>query len=168
MWPTQSSLLFSRSAQPLLDVPIRAWDGDHCSHGAIRVENFVIDATFFHGVAVQEYNEWKKGRVVVDDVPVYPSSDESLKLANAKLFAREGQKYDILETLGFPLLRDLGSPEKPNCSRLQIDYLRDACSLIVPGKQGRIGPRLVRIAIHAYNLGLLSTTGSPMANIQPS
>lgn len=152
---TRSSLLFTRSANPLLDAPIRAWDADHSGHVGVRIGDKVIDATLWHGVAVWPLDVWLQRRVLVDDVPVIPRSLGHQQTAESRLFDRIGQRYDVWEIVGFVLLRDLGDPQRPICSRLAIDYLTDACGIRLPGKQGRIGPRLVRSALHAYNAGLL-------------
>jgi len=152
---TRSSLLFTRSANPLLDAPIRAWDAGHMSHVGIRVGDVVIDASLWHGVAKWRLEDWTRGRVIVDDLPVIASSQGAQELAESRLFDRIGQRYDVWEIVGYPLLRDLGDPDRPVCSRLGYDYLTDACSLRLPGRQGRIGPRLLHAMHHSYNLGLL-------------
>jgi len=152
---SRTSLLFTRSANPLLDAPIRAWDADHSGHVGIRVGDKVIDASLWHGVAVWHLNDWLASRVLVDDVPVIARSLGHQQTAESRLFDRVGQRYDLWEIVGFVLLRDLGDPQRPICSRLAIDYITDACGVTLPGKQGRVGPRLVRTALHAYNAGLL-------------
>jgi hypothetical protein len=157
---TRSSLLFTRSANPVLDAPIRAWDADHSGHVGIRIMDKVIDATLWHGVAVWPLADWLQRRVLVDDLPVIPRSLGQQQTAEMRLFDRIGQRYDFWEIAGFLLLRDLGDPQRPICSRLAIDYLTDACSVSLPGKQGRVGPRLVRATLHAYNAGLKN--GEPL------
>lgn len=152
---SRSSLLFTRSANPLLDAPIRAWDADHSGHVGVRVGDKVIDATLRHGVAVWPLADWLQRRVLVDDLPVVPRSIGHQQTAETRLFDRIGQRYDLWEIAGFLLLRNMGDPQRPICSRLAIDYITDACGLSLPGKQGRVGPRIVRVTLHAYNLGLL-------------
>jgi hypothetical protein len=153
MLPT---ILYTRAArwQPL-DALVRAWDAGAMSHVGVRIGNIVVDATIQHGVANWPCDHWLQGRVIVDEQPVFATDDATAQRAYDRLFARVGQTYDWLEILGFPLLRDMGDPERPVCSRLAYDYLTDACGLRIPGRQGRIGPRLLHTAHHAYNLGLL-------------
>ena len=164
--PTRSSLLCVRSAT----IPgrlIEAWDGDHTSHVAIRIEQKVIDATLRHGVKAWDLDEFMRGRTLVDDVPFYPTSLGHQQTAEMKLFDRIGQKYDRWEIAGFVLLRDLGDPERPVCSRLTYDYGRDICNLRIAGRQGRVGPRLMRSNLVSFNDGLLRG-GFPTAPSQPS
>lgn len=149
------TIIYTRSANPLLDAPIRAWDASHVSHIGICHNGLVVDATLTRGVQNELREKWLAGRVVVDELPVFVTDAATARIAKEKLYARIGQRYDIWEILGYPLLRDLGDPERPVCSRLGYDYLGDACGLRLPGRQGRIGPRLLHAAHHAYNLGLL-------------
>lgn len=159
---TRTSLIFT-SSRTLADAAIRAWDGDQSSHVGIRVGTVVIDATFVHGVQRWALDAWLKGRTIVDELPVYATNEAAESIAVSNLVDRIGQPYDILEAIGFPLLRNLGDPNKPICSRLAIDYLTMATGLQIPGKQGRIAPRLVRVALHAYNLGRSSAPDSTRA-----
>jgi hypothetical protein len=153
MTPT---IIYTRSAhwQPL-DALIRAWDAGTMSHLGIRLGDVVVDATIPHGVAQWRASDWLQGRVIVDELPVFATDETTAFRAYRKLQARIGQQYDIWEILGFPLLRDLGDPERPVCSRLGYDHLTAACGLRIPGRQGRIGPRLLHAIHHAYNLGML-------------
>lgn len=159
---SRSSLLFTRSANPLLDAPIRAWDADHSGHVGVRVGDKVIDATLRHGVAVWPLADWLQRRVLVDDLPVVPRSIGHQQTAETRLFDRIGQRYDLWEIAGFLLLRNMGDPQRPICSRLAIDYITDACGLSLPGKQGRVGPRIVRVTLHAYNAGLKNGVPLPV------
>jgi hypothetical protein len=152
---THSTIIYTRSANPLLDAPIRAWDAGHMSHAGVCYGARVIDATMRHGVAEWKRDDWLQGRVVVDELPVLATDAQAALKAHDRLQARIGQKYDRWEIAGFVLLRDLGHPDRPVCSRLGYDYLTDACSLRLPGRQGRIGPRLLHAIHHAYNLGML-------------
>jgi hypothetical protein len=154
---TRSSLIYTRSAHPLLDAPIRAWDAGHMSHVGIRVADQVVDATLFTGVAKWPLEQWLQGRVVVADLPVYATTQGRQEQAEGNLFDRVGMRYDILEALGYPLLRDLGDPDRPVCSRLGYDFLRTALGCDLPGRQGRIGPRLLFGAHHFYNAGLMAS-----------
>ena len=54
---SRTSLLFTRSANPLLDAPIRAWDADHSGHVGIRVGDKVIDASLWRGDASAATNQ---------------------------------------------------------------------------------------------------------------
>jgi len=91
--------------------------------------------------------------MIVDDIPIYPSSPEAERRGIERLRARIGQQYDRWEIAGFVLLRDLGDPDRPICSRLCYDYLRDVCGLTIPGRQGRIAPRIVRATLTTFNQG---------------
>lgn len=155
MSETRTSILCVRSAT-LSGRAIEAWDGDHVSHVGIRVEDQVIDATFWHGVKKWPLDVWMQGRTLVDDIPVYPSSLGHQQTAEMELFDRIGQKYDRWEIAGFVLLRDLGDPKRPICSRLAYDYLHAACGLQIAGRQGRMGPRLIRTNLTSFNLGRAS------------
>jgi hypothetical protein len=150
-----NTFIYTRSANPLLDAPIRAWDAGHMSHVGVCYGSRVIDATMRHGVAEWQRDDWLHGRIVVDELPVFAADEQSAIKAHDKLQARIGQRYDLWEILGYPLLRDLGDPERPVCSRLGYDHLTAACGLRIPGRQGRIGPRLLHAIHHAYNLGML-------------
>lgn len=163
---TYTSLLCVRSAHPLMDAPIRAWDADHISHIGIRIGDHVVDATLRHGVQEWRHEDWIADRVLVDDVPVYPTSSRDEQLAIEELRSRIGQRYDLLEIVGFLLLRDLGDPTRPICSRLAYDYARRCCGLIIVGKQGRLGPRLTRSNLNSYNQGLFASART--AAEQPS
>ena len=154
MTPT---ILYTRSAhwQPL-DALIRAWDAGAMSHLGIRMGKHRGGRDHpTRCVANWPYEYWLQGRVIVDEQPVFANDEATAQRAYERLFARIGQHYDIWEIAGFVLLRDLGDPERPVCSRLAYDYLADACGLRLPGRQGRIGPRLLHTAHHSYNLGLL-------------
>jgi hypothetical protein len=161
--PTRTSLLCVRSST-LFDAAIRAGDGDNFSHAGIRVDDSVIDVTLRYGVKEWSYNDWLQGRELVDDVPVVPSSQGAEATAIRELRERIGQRYDRWEIAGFVLLRDLGDPNRPICSRLAYDYIRTATGLIIAGRQGRMGPRLVRSNLHSFNQGLLSASRSRNAN----
>jgi hypothetical protein len=54
---SRTSLLFTRSANPRLDAPIRAWDADHSGHVGIRVGDKVIDASLWRGDASAATNQ---------------------------------------------------------------------------------------------------------------
>jgi hypothetical protein len=150
------TIIYTRPKRPdPLDVLIRAWDAGSMSHAGVCYGSRVIDASILHGVAEWHREDWLQGRVIVDELPVLASDEQAAIKAHDKLQARIGQRYDLWEILGYPLLRDLGDPERPVCSRLGYDNLTDACSLRIPGRQGRIGPRLLHAIHHAYNLGLL-------------
>jgi hypothetical protein len=153
---TRSSILYTRSQGFVFtDMAIRAWDAGHMSHVGVCYCNRVIDASLWHGVAEWHRDDWLQGRIVVDELPVFATDEQSAIKARDILMGRIGQRYDLWEILGYPLLRDLGDPERPVCSRLGYDHLNDACSLRIPGRQGRIGPRLLHAIHHAYNLGML-------------
>jgi hypothetical protein len=148
------SLMCVRTPGTLADLAIRAWDGDSASHVGIRLGDQVIDATLKHGVSICSLENWLRGRIVVDEVPIHARTPAAQTAAIERLGARIGQRYDWLEILGFVVLRDLGHPDRPICSRLAIDFITDACGLRVPGRQGRISPRMVRTVLSAYNVGL--------------
>jgi hypothetical protein len=163
---TRSSLLCVRSTS-LGGKAIQAWDGDHVSHVGVRVGNTIVDATFWHGVKAWPAYDWLHRYVLVDDTPIHPLSAAHQQTAEMRLFDRIGQRYDVWEIAGFVLLRDLGHPARPICSRLAIDYITDACAVRLPGKQGRVGPRLVRATLHAYNAGRSAALNPPMGQ-QPA
>ncbi len=152
---TTTSLLCVRS-HTLADAAIRAWDADHSSHTGIRVGDHVIDATLRYGVREWRLDDWMQRRILVDDVPIIAASPQAEASAIERLQARIGQRYDVWEIAGFVLLRDLGDPNRPICSRLCYDYIRDACGLLIAGRQGRVGPRMVRSNLHSFNQGLLA------------
>ncbi len=149
-----TTILYVRS-HTLADIAIRAWDAGHMSHVGICHGQRVIDATLRHGVAEWDRSDWLQGRIVVDELPVFATDEATALRAYESLRARIGQRYDVWEIAGFLLLRDLGDPDRPVCSRLGYDSLGDACGLRIPGRQGRVGPRLLHAIHHAYNLGLL-------------
>jgi len=151
---TRSSILYTRTTrwQPA-DALIRAWDAGHMSHAGIRLGDWVIDAAVWGGVARTYLPDWMHGREIVADLPVLSTSQGTQEQAESELFDRIGQRYDLAELAGFVLLRDLGDPDRPVCSRLGYDFLATACGLRIPGRQGRIGPRLLHTAHHSFNLG---------------
>jgi hypothetical protein len=166
---TRSSILYTRSSGFVFtDLAIRAWDAGHMRHVGVRIGQTVIDASFWHGVARWDLAEWLEGRTLVGDIPVHATSIGSQEQAETNLINRIGQRYDAWEIAGYLLLRDLGDPDRPVCSRLGYDYLSDACGLRIPGRQGRIGPRLLHAAHHSYNTGLLISDNRPAAPTQPS
>ena len=152
---TRSSILYVRTTrwQPA-DALIRAWDAGHMSHAGVRVGEHVVDATVTQGVAKWHLADWLQGRTVVADLPVYARTQGLQEQAEIELFDSVGLNYDLAEIAGFVLLRDLGDPYRPVCSRLGYNFLRRAIDNNLPGRQGRIGPRLLFGMHQFYNAGL--------------
>lgn len=148
------SLLYTMPSYRLLGTLISQPDGGEASHVGVRLGEQVIDASFMHGVAVWPLDEWLSSRVLVADVPVIPRTVGMGEQAALNLRARIGQRYDWAELIGFILLRDLGDPNRPICSRLAQDFLRDACGLIIPWRMGRWGVRLNHTSATSYLQGL--------------
>jgi len=153
---TRYSLLYTMPRHRLLGTLISQPDGGEASHVGVRLGDQVIDASFWHGVAVWPLAEWLKDKHLVADVPVVPRTPGMGDQAEINLRARIGQRYDWLELLGFILLRDLGDPNRPICSRLGQDFLRDACGLVIPWRTGRWGVRLNHTSAVSYLQGLLA------------
>jgi hypothetical protein len=146
-----ASLVFSRSWNRLLDLPIRAWEGDDCSHVGVRLGDKVIDATLLHGVAATSYEEWCARRELMQEIDIFPASFGAAEQASNELHAKVGLPYDWRGVLGFPLLRDLDQRNAWWCSELAAHWLTVHAGIVLPGRPGRRGVRLLRWVASGYS-----------------
>lgn len=155
MADTRYGLVFSRSRIAALSTPINAWEGADYSHVGVCIAGAeVIDATLWHGVAKWSLEKWVGQNHLIDTVPIYPRTPEQGAQAEKNLRDKVGEMYDLAEMFGFALLRDIGSARRPICSTLARDFVQDATGLVIPGRRGRWGPRLMYVAAQSYLQGM--------------
>lgn len=85
------------------------------SHQALLMPDGVhlVDATFWHGVALRDRAEIAMSRWAVREIAC-PRPDDAYQFALAQI----GKKYDTLGTLGIGLHRDWQEPDRWFCSEL--------------------------------------------------
>lgn len=154
------SLLFvcGKSAlQRLSGRVIWAFDGGDSTHVGVGIGSKIIDATAWHGVARWAREDWLDHYELIEEIHIPARSIGAEEQAAMNAINRIGQRYDLAELAGFLLLRDLGSPAHPVCSRLGYDVWLDATGYPLPDdRTGRIGPRLLRTHAAGYVAGLTS------------
>jgi hypothetical protein len=133
---------------------VRAWEGDEASHVLVRIGDEAIHSTALRGVHVVPLEDALHGVTIVQRMPVIPRTVGMGEQAETNLRAKIGKRYDYLGIAGFPLLRDLDSPGSFWCSELAQSFVNDATGLALPGRTGRWGVRLSRIALASYLQGL--------------
>lgn len=137
-------LLFVRATSPG-SLLIRAFEGGEASHVGIVDGDYVIDATFAHGVARRPLADFMRRRELVADI-VVPTPDDAAGLAWAR--TQIGKPYDWLALVGFLLWRDLSNPGSGYCSLLARGALLQA-GLTFASLRNRWGVRLMHEVAHA-------------------
>jgi hypothetical protein len=155
-----ASLIFTRSRQAWLDLPIRAWEGDDAGHVGVCVDGLVVDATLRHGVQPWPYEAFVRNRIVVQQLHIEPASDDAEADALVWLMGRVGRRYDLRGILGFPLLRDMDDPERDWCSELAAGWFTRHTGTPLPGRTGRRGVRVLRWMAQGYSTGRAVTEGA--------
>lgn len=148
----EKSLIFTRNVNPWVDLPLRAWHGEHISHVSINLGNGVIvDSTLLHGVQRWKYEDWKKNKEIVVEIPVRAYSPIYADAADIQLQKLVGiSRYDLWKLIGFPLLRDIDDPDKYICSEIALQWFCDRTGYNLPGRKGRIDVRHVLLIASAY------------------
>lgn len=150
----QFALLFVRKPRDIFSKVIVAQDGGLASHVGVRIGDEVVDATFWHGVKTWKLEDWMAQYELVESVDFVARNSDAEAAAARQVTSMLGKRYDWLEILGFLLWRDLGSPNRPVCSRLAQDVFNLATGVAYPGRSGRWGVRLCQVSATSYRQGL--------------
>lgn len=146
------SLIFTRSHEPLLDLPIRAFEGGTAGHVACRVDDLVVDSTFWQGgVQVHSFDEWSQGRLLVSEIPVEMPDAVS---ADRWLLEQVDKKYDWTALVGFTFWRDWSDDSKWYCSELAAAWLMaGGVAPLLATRRARVGVRLIQEIAHSRAAG---------------
>lgn len=145
------SLIFTRARRPLLDLPIRAFEGGTAGHVGCVLGNQVVDATFAQGgVRLHALDQWQAHRIVVAQVPVDMPNPAT---ADDWLLEQVGRPYDWTALLGFLAWRDWADDHAWYCSELAAAWLIvGGVDPLLATRRSRIGVRLLHEVAHALAL----------------
>ena len=143
-------LIFTRAANPVADLAIRAFEGGSAGHVGIALdEGGVIHATFRHGVHAQTMAEFLADRIVVQEIPVFLPNQPA---ADAWLRAQLGKPYDWTGILGFLFWRDWQDDDAWWCSEAAAAWMLQGGASLA-GRHKRIGVRLLQEIAYARAVG---------------
>jgi uncharacterized protein YycO len=146
------SLIFTRAAHPLRDLPIRAFEGGEAGHVGIRVGDEVTHSAWMQGgVLRHDVPTFLAGRVIVAEVPLTLPNPEA---ADTWLAQQVLKPYDLTALLGFLMWRDWSHDDKWYCSELAAAYMLEGGATLA-GRHRRIGVRLLHEVAYARSMGRL-------------
>lgn len=118
----ERSLVFTKNKNPMLDLPIRAFEGGTASHVGCRVGDQVIDTSLSQGgVRLHEWERWQHKYELVCEVPV-TFDPELAGQADQWLYAQIGKPYDWTAIVGFALMRDWSEEDWWFCSEIGASW----------------------------------------------